>query len=247
MRNVWAIAKRELYAYFGSPIAYVTMAAFLAMMGLLFWLLIVYTQQATMNYILGSGWTSFFLILYAAVVTMRLLAEEQRSGTLELVLTAPVRDWEMIVGKYLAGLLLFLAMLVLSLYQPLLLARVGNPDLGAAASGYLGFFLAGAAFLAIGTLTSTLTRNQVVAAILAIAIGVALWLVQFAGDRSAGTLVGDFLARLGFFTHYFDFLDGIIDTQHVVYYLSLVALSLFLATRVKNTPSRPNPSRCWPR
>jgi len=232
MRNVWTIARRELYAYFSSPIAYVTMAAFLAVMGLLFWLIVIYSQQAVMAYTLGSAWVFFMLILYAAVVTMRLLAEEQRSGTIELTLTAPVRDWELVVGKYLASLILFSTMLLISLYQPFVLARLGNPDLGAAATGYLGFFLAGAALLAIGTLTSTLTRNQVVAAILVIAIGVALWLVQFVGERSPGTFMGDFLAQLAIFAHYFDFQDGIIDTQHVVYYLSLVVASLFLATRV---------------
>jgi len=232
MRNVWTIARRELYAYFGSPIAYVTMAAFLGVMGLLFWLFLVYTQQAVLSYILGSGWTSFVLILYAAVVTMRLLAEEQRSGTIELVLTAPVRDWELVTGKYLASLILFLTMLVISLYQPLILSRLGNPDLGATASGYLGFLLVGAALLAIGTLASTLTRNQVVAAILAIAVGVALWLVQFVGSQSPGTFTGDFLTQLAIFAHYQDFIDGIVDTQHVIYYLSLVAASLFLATRV---------------
>ncbi|MDY6875087.1 MAG: ABC transporter permease subunit [Chloroflexota bacterium] len=235
MRNAWNIARRELYAYFSSPIAYVTMAAFLAVMGLLFWLIIVYSQQAVMAYTLGSGWLFFTIILYAAVVTMRLLAEEQRSGTIELVLTAPVRDWELVVGKYLASLLLFLTMVAVSLYQPYILARLGDPDLGATASGYLGFVLVGAALLAIGTLTSTFTRNQVVAAILSIAIGVALWLVEFVGSRSPGTLAGDFITQLAIFSHYPDFLDGIIDTQHVVYYLSLVAVCLFLATRVLET------------
>jgi ABC-2 type transport system permease protein len=231
MRNVWTVARRELYAYFSSPIAYVTMAAFLGMMGLLFWLILVYSQEAVMAHTLGSGWIFFVLILYAGVVTMRLLAEEQSSGTIELVLTAPVRDWELIVGKYLASLILFLTMIIISLYQPFVLARLGNPDLGATASGYLGFILVGAALLAIGTLTSSLTRNQVVAAILTIAIGVGLWLVEFMGTRSPGTFVGDFMTRLAIFGHYLDFTDGVIDTEHVVYYLSLVAVSLFLATR----------------
>ncbi|RLC74165.1 MAG: hypothetical protein DRI81_14245 [Chloroflexi bacterium] len=232
MRNVWTIARRELYAYFSSPIAYVTMAAFLGVMGLLFWLFLVYTQQAVMDPVLGSGWIFFVLILYAGVVTMRLLAEEQRSGTIELTLTAPVRDWELIGGKYLSSLILFLTMLIISVYQPIILTRLGEPDLGAVLSSYLGFFLVGAALLAIGTLASSLTRNQVVAAILTIAIGVGLWLVEFVGSRSAGTFMGDFVNQLSLFSHYFDFIDGIIDTQHVVYYLSLVVVNLFLATRV---------------
>lgn len=232
MRNVWTIARRELYSYFSSPIAYVTMAAFLGVMGLLFHLFLVFLQQATLAPILGSGWIFFILILYAAVVTMRLLAEEQRSGTIELVLTAPVRDWELVTGKYLASLILFLTMLLISLYQPIILTRVGDPDVGAMVSSYLGFFLAGAALLAIGTLASTFTRNQVVAAVLAIAVGVGLWLLEFLGSRSPGTFTGDFLSQLGLFSHYFDFTDGVIDTQHIVYYLSLVAANLFLATRV---------------
>ena len=232
MRNVWTIARRELYAYFGSPIAYISMAAFLAVMGLLYWLFIVYTQEATMRYILSNGWLSFLLILFSAVITMRLLAEEQRSGTIELVLTAPVRDWELVLGKYLASLILFLVMMVITFYQPIIMKSLGNPDLSATASGYLGFFLAGAALLAIGTMTSTFTRNQVVAAVLAIAISVALWLIQFAGARSPGTFVGEFLNKLAFFNHYFDFSDGLIDTQHIIYYVSMAAVALFIATRV---------------
>ena len=232
MRNAWTVARRELYAYFNSPIAYVTMAAFLGVMGLLFYLILVYSQEAVMSYTLGNGWIFFILILYAGVVTMRLLAEEQSSGTIELVLTAPVRDWELVVGKYLSSLSLFLVMVIISLYQPFVLARLGDPDLGATASGYLGFVLVGAAMLAVGTLASTLTRNQAVAAVLTVAVGVALWLAEFLGTRSPGTFVGDFLTRLAIFSHYVDFTDGVVDTEHVVYYLSLVAVSLFLATRV---------------
>jgi ABC-2 type transport system permease protein len=235
MRNVWTIARRELYAYFSSPIAYITMAAVLAVTGLLFWLFLVFTQEATMGLMLGGGWIFLILMLYAAVVTMRLLAEEQRSGTVELVLTAPVRDWELVMGKYLASLILFSIMTVISLYQPLILIQLGDPDLGTMASTYLGYFLLGAALLAVGTLASSLTRNQVVAAILTIAIVIGLWLIEFAGMRSPGTFMGKFLSELAIFNHYFDFVEGVIDTKHVVYYASLVAASLFLATRVVET------------
>ena len=163
MHNIWTITKRELYAYFSSPLAYVVMAAFLAVEGFLFHLFLVYAnlygRAMAMSDMMASGWIYFFLILCTAVVTMRLLAEEQRSGTLEIVLTAPVRDWELVVGKYLASLSLFVLTLVISLYQVAILKWVGDPDPGATFSMYAGFFFVGAALLAIGTLASTLTSN----------------------------------------------------------------------------------------
>jgi len=234
MRNAWHVARRELYAYFSSPIAYVTMAAFLGVTGLLFYLILVFVQQAVIAPVIGSGWVIFMVILFGAVVTMRQLAEEQRSGTVELLLTAPVRDWEVVVGKYLSGLGLFALMLVISLYQPFVLVRVGNPDVGVMLSSYVGFFLLGAAVLAIGTMTSTFTSNQVVAAILAIAFGTGLWLAEPLGRRLSGTL-GEFVGRLAILPYYYDFLDGVISTRNVVYYLSLVVVSLFVATQVLQT------------
>lgn len=231
MRNIWAIARRELYAYFSSPIAYITMAAFLAVQGIIYLIVLLIVRESVMSIVLGNVFTLLFLILYAAVVTMRLLAEEQRSGTIELVLTAPVRDWELVVGKYLAAVILFLATVVITLYQPFIMARLGDLDLGTTASNFLGFVLVGVALLALGTLTSTVTRNQVVAAILTIAIGLPLWLIEFFGSGSVGPSGGSILDRLAFFVHFHDFRLGIIDTEHIVYYLSLVAASLFLATR----------------
>ncbi len=235
MRNVWTITKRELYAYFSSPLAYVVMAAFLAVEGFLFQLFLTYSnlyrQPMAMSDMMASGWLYFFLILYAAVVTMRLLAEEQRSGTLEVVLTAPIRDWELVVGKYLASLGLFALTLVISLYQVAILAWVGDPDPGATFSLYVGFFLVGASLLAIGTMASTLTSNQPAAAIVAIGIGVVMWLLEFAGPQVYGTFWGKVLERIAFFTHYRDFADGLFSTVHVVYYITLVAASLFLATQ----------------
>ncbi|MFN2272174.1 MAG: ABC transporter permease subunit, partial [Anaerolineae bacterium] len=179
MSNIWTITKRELYAYFSSPIAYVTTAAFLIVQGYVFYIIIDQVQQAGMDVALGNYYTLFLLIFYTAMVTMRLLAEEQRSGTLELVLTAPVRDWELVIGKYLASVILFLLLIVISFYQPLVMMRYGEPDLGTMASGYLGFFLLGSALLALGTLTSTFTSNQVVAAIISLGLCILLLLVQF--------------------------------------------------------------------
>jgi ABC-2 type transport system permease protein len=232
MSNIWTITKRELYAYFSSPIAYVTTAAFLIVQGYVFYIIIDQVQQAGMDVALGNYYTLFLLIFYTAMVTMRLLAEEQRSGTLELVLTAPVRDWELVIGKYLASVILFLLLIVISFYQPLVMMRYGEPDLGTMASGYLGFFLLGSALLALGTLTSTFTSNQVVAAIISLGLCILLLLVQFVSPQVASTTWGQILNRLTILYHYFDFLEGLIKVQHVVYYLSLVAASLFLATQV---------------
>jgi ABC-2 type transport system permease protein len=197
--------------------------------GFLFYLFLtyaaLYNRSMAMSDMMGSGWFYFFLILYAAVLTMRLLAEEQRSGTLELVLTAPVRDWELVVGKYLASLVVFTMTLIISLYQLLILKWVGDPEVSTTLSGYFGLFLAGAAMLAVGTLASTFTSNQAVAAIACIGIGLGLWLIEFARPW------GEFVTRVAFFAHYSGFMDGLIDTQHVVYYLSMIAACLFLATQ----------------
>lgn len=232
MTNIWTIAKRELYAYFSSPIAYVTTAAFLIVQGYVFYIIIDQVQQAGMDIALGNYYTLFLLIFYTAMITMRLLAEEQRSGTLELVLTAPVRDWELIVGKYLASVILFLLLIVISFYQPIVMMKYGDPDVGTMASGYLGFFLLGSALLALGTLTSTFTSNQVVAAIISLGLCILLLLVQFVSPQVANTTLGQFLNQLTILSHYFDFQEGLIKIQHVVYYISLVAASLFLATQV---------------
>jgi ABC-2 type transport system permease protein len=236
MRNIWTIAKRELYAYFGSPVAYGLMAAFLAMQGLYFTIIIgIYRNQYPLNVgtILGNGFTYFFLIIYASAITMRLLSEEQRSGTLEIILTAPVRDWELIVGKYLSSLIVFAVTLVISLYQVAILAAVGDLDWGTTLSAYLGFLLVGGGLLASGTLASTITRSQAIAVILSIAIGVALWMLQYIGEFLIGvsSIWKTVYENAAFFTHYDDFTAGLISTKHVVYYISWVAASLFLATQ----------------
>jgi ABC-2 type transport system permease protein len=238
MRNIWTIAKRELYAYFGSIVAYGLMAAFLAMQGLFFFLLLAYArnQQYPMAIgdVLGSGYLYFFLIIYASAITMRLLSEEQRSGTLEIILTAPVRDWELIVGKYLSSLIVFAITLVISFYQVAILAAVGDLDWGTTLSAYLGFLLVGGGLLAIGTLTSTLTRSQAIAVIVSIAAGVVLWLLQYMAGPwlQASSVWGDIYEKTAFFTHYEDFIAGLISTEHIVYYISWIAVGLFLATQI---------------
>lgn len=235
MRNIWIIAKRELYAYFSSPLAYIVVAGFLAVQGVLLQLILDYANQGgygiEIGSMLGSGINAFILVLFTSIVTMRLLAEEQRSGTLEIVLTAPVRDWELVTGKFLASLILFALTMLISLSHVGIMARIGSPGLGVTFTAYLGYLLVGAALLSVGTFASTLTNSQPAAAIVSIVIGVVLWLLQFAGRVVQNVTWREVVDRIAFFTHYQDFARGLVSTTHVVYYISLTAAGLFLATQ----------------
>lgn len=233
--NTFAIAKRELNAYFASPVAYVVIAAFLVIMGLLFsWVLVqpLMYREADLGPMLSSA--PVILLLVAPAITMRLLAEEQRTGTIELLLTAPVNDWEVVLGKFLAAFALFLTMTALTLYYPLLLMVFGNPDRGVIAAGYLGLILVGASFLSIGLLASSLTQNQVAAAMISLGIILALWLVGLLANMVTGQ-AGDIIRYISIINHYNDFLKGLVNTKDVIYYLSVTAAGLFLTIRSLET------------
>jgi len=229
MRNALIIARRELEAYYVSPIAYVVTAAFLIVMGVLFYLILLASREATLRYLYGNAVMILFFMLSAPVLTMRLLAEEQRSGTIELLLTSPVRDWEIVVGKFLAALVVLIVILILALYYPLVLSSIGKPDWGPIWATYLGLLLMGASMIALGVFTSALTRNQIVAAVLGAALILFLVFCGFAADFTQG-FISDFFREISILTHYFDFLKGVVDTAHVVYFLSLTVVGLFLAT-----------------
>lgn len=229
MRNAWIVAKRELYAYVYSPIAYLVAAAFLFLCGLFFIGGVVRWNDATLQSMFGS--LSIVLIFVAPVLTMRLLAREQDLGTIELLLTAPVRDWEVVVGKFLASYLFYLGMVAVTGVYPLILLRYGNPDLGAIGAGYLGLVLLGAALLSLGVLTSSLTRNQVIAAVIGVVASVSLWLLDIVSPVFRGT-AQDVVSYLTPSGHYYGFVEGIIDTRDLVYYVSATAVFLFLASQV---------------
>lgn len=226
MRNTIAIAEKELKAYFASPIAYVVTAAFLAVMGYLFAVILGFGRQASLRFVFQN--MSIILLLIAPALTMRLLAEEQRTGTIELLLTAPLRDVEVVLGKFLASLALLGVMLGLTLYYPLLLGLYGKPDWGPIATGYLGVLLLGAGCLAVGLFTSTLTQNQIIAAVLGMGLLLLLWVIGGAGQLVGGP-VGDILRYLDIPNHFNDFTRGIVDSRDVIYYLSLSVSGLFLA------------------
>lgn len=233
MRNTFLIARRELEAYFISPIAYVVTAAMLVVLGYFFSVILFVTRQASLRPLFG-GSALIVLLFVLPLLTMRLVAEEQRSGTIELLVTSPVRDWEIILGKYLAGLAFYLLMLVPTLYYPIVLEVFGRPDWGPIFTTYLGIILLGGSLLAVGTLASSLTSNQIVAAVLGVGMALLLWLIPSLAGFVSGPLA-DVLQYLGLSSHIADFAKGVIDTRHVVYHLSVTAASLFLATRILET------------
>ena len=229
MRTVQAVAWKEIQIYFSSPTAYIVGMIFLALTGFFFVrdVVVPYGEASLSGFFEGA---TFILTLMAPALTMRLLAEEQKLGTIELLLTSPVRDWEVVVGKYLASMAFLLATLLLTLYYTILLMVFANPDMGPIYSGYLGLVLYGAAALSLGLLTSTLTSNQIVAAVVAMGLLLALYFV----NETSG-VVGGFgstlVAEIGLKSHFDDFARGVIDTKHIVYYLGFIAFFLFLTTR----------------
>jgi len=229
LNNIRAIALKEMKTYFASPVAYVVSVVFLTITGYFFGTgLAGPFPEATLRGFFLQG--SFILVIIAPLLTMRLLAEEAKLGTLELLLTNPVRDWEVVLGKYLASLAIFAAMLALTLYYPLVLFWFGDPDIGPIITGYLGYLLLGASTLAIGLLASSFTSNQIVSAVVAFGILLALWLIQ-----QGGTLIGEpvagVLQYLSLPFHFTDFVFGVIDTLNVIYYLSLIMLFVFITIR----------------
>ena len=234
MRTIQAVAWKEIQVYFGTPIAYIVGMIFLALTGIFFAAGVVPSEnnpfpEATLSNFFQ--WGTIILILLAPALTMRLLAEEQKLGTIELLLTSPVRDWEVIIGKYLASLAFLVAMLCLTLYYPLLLVVFAEPDMGPIYSGYLGLLLYGAAALAIGMLTSTITSNQIVAGFVAMGIIAALSFVHFSSDLVGGGIAAVLINEIGLQSHFEDFSRGVIDSKHIVYFLSITAVFLFLAVR----------------
>ncbi len=235
MGNMIAIMRKELRTYFVSPVAYVVIAAYLLMSGIFFAILLTApTGAAESRLDIVFGNVPVVLLIVAPALTMRLLAEEQKSGTIELLLTSPVRDWEVVVGKYLASLVLYLIPVAMTLIYVVILRRYSSPDLGPMLGGYLGIVLFGAAFLSVGMLATTLTQNQVIAALISIALLLALWLINAFANVVQGP-ISSALQYLSIISHYNEFYSGVIDTRHVIYYLSVIAVSIFLSVRVLET------------
>lgn len=227
MKNVWAVAVREMRSYFLSPLAYVVIALFLALSGYLFALILANGKEASLRGLIQNVSVLFLFIVPA--ITMRLLAEEQSTGTVELLLTNPVQEWEIVTGKFVASMLLLLTILVLTLLFPVFLYVFGSPDTGPIITGYVGVILQAGAFMAVGLFASSLTKNQIIAAILAFAFLLILWLSDNLGQFVGGGL-GTIISYLSVITHFQSFPTGVIQTNDVIYYLTLVLAGIVLST-----------------
>jgi ABC-2 type transport system permease protein len=234
LKNIGIISCKELKSYLTSPMAYIVTAIFLALSGTSFATYLAGTNYAdtSIRGFLEAG--QILILLFAAVLTMRLIAEEKKLGTWELLLTVPVRDTEIILGKFIGSLAMLTGMLLLTFYYPILLMVFGDPDLGPIITSYLGLFLLGSAALAIGIFASSLTSNQIVSAVVAGGIFFTLWFLGIAGNFAPGAL-GELLSYLSLSRHFPDFVRGVVDTKAVVYYLSVTAIFLYLAIRSTET------------
>ena len=233
MNNTVTIAWKETKAYFTTPTAYIVGAMFLVLTGIFFVFDMTrpFAEASVRNFV---SWASLFIMFLAPLLTMRLLAEEQKLGTLELLLTAPVRDWEVVLGKYIAAFITLMVTVAFTLYYVILLYVFASPDTGPILSAYFGLVLYGTAALAIGLMASSLSGNQIVAAVVGIGILLTLSFI----DRIASIVEGlaaDVLNGVSMNAHFTDFARGVIDTSHVVYYISMAAVFLFIAVRSLET------------
>jgi len=248
MRNIWAICKKEIKTYFTSPIAYVVITVFLVLVGFFFYSLIwwfnsqslqmarnpYYLQQLNINQMVYSPLfhnISIILLLMIPLLTMRLFSEEMKINTDELLYTCPISVNQIILGKYFASLFVLVVMLLLTGILSVFTFTYGNPEIAPILSGYLGLFLMGAAFMAVGIFFSSLTENQIVSAILTFGALLLFWILNWA-SYSAGGIWKSVLNYLSFFQHFDDMTKGILDTTDIVYYISFFFFGLFLTHSV---------------
>ncbi|MBI4271858.1 MAG: ABC transporter permease subunit [Candidatus Rokubacteria bacterium] len=249
--KVWPIFKKEMRLYFTSPVAYVVVTIFLLIAGYFFYSIFAFFTLASMQSAMNPAMArdlnatdsvmrplfsnvSVILLLLLPLLTMRLFAEERRSGTIELLLTFPVRDGAVLIGKYLAAFALYAIMLGLTVLYPGIVAYFARLETGPVFTGYLGLLLMGAAFIAVGIFASSLTENQIVAAITTFGTLLIFWILGWSADYAGGA-VGRVLQHLSILEHNESFAKGVLDTKDIIYYLNFTILALFLALRSLET------------
>lgn len=246
MRNAWTICRKEIKSYFASPIAYLLMAFFGLIFGFGFYTATRdFVRFSFQSQMMGRGmpmnvneqvirpllgFASTVALFLVPMITMRLFAEEKRTGTIELLMTSPIRDWEVILGKWFAALWLYIGILGMSAINIALLFAFGRPDWKPVLIGYLGLLLQGGCLLSIGAFISTTTRNQIIAGGVTFFVCLLLWLLSWftAFDSSATAQVVNYLSIV---THFESFAKGVLDSKAVVFYLSMIFFGLFITSR----------------
>ncbi|RCK78435.1 MAG: ABC-type transport system involved in multi-copper enzyme maturation, permease component [Candidatus Ozemobacter sibiricus] len=228
--KILAILRKELQTYFYSPAAYIVFASFLLVVGYLFWVVLIASKVANLEPLLYNA--AFILLLASPVLTMRLISEERRTNTIELLLTSPISPVEIVIGKFLACFLLYLILIVLTFQYPAILHTYAqNLDWGPIISGYIGLILLGAAYIAFGLFASSVTENQVISAMLTFGGLLLFWIVGWT-KNVLDNVYGDALSRLSLLERYSEFLKGMVDSGNVVFFLIFTITWLFVATRV---------------
>lgn len=245
MTNILAIAHKEWRGYFSSPIGYVVIGMYVLLFGFFYtvgltWFVSQSMQggqmgagplninQQMIRYVFQNSVVVFLLVV--PLITMRTYSEEKRSGTIELLMTSPVTDFQIVMGKFLGAMSLYAAMLAVTLVHMAVLFAYGDPEWKPIATSYLGLVLLGGCFVSAGLFFSSLTRNQIVAAFATFAVLLLLYVLQWVESFSGPTL-GKVTSYLSVTTHVDDFLRGIVDTEHIVYYLSFITFGLFLTAK----------------
>jgi ABC-2 type transport system permease protein len=246
MRNSWIICRKEMGSYFASPVAYLLLTMFALIFGFFFWNALGFFvfegmemqmrgQQFPMNLneqiirpLLSN--VSVVGLFFIPMITMRLFAEEKRTGTIELLATSPVRDLEIILGKWLAAVGLYCCLLLFTALNFAFLFRYGNPDWKPLAAGYLGLLLQAGALLAIGTFISTLTKNQIIAGAATFGVCLLLWVLEWVSAYETTTW-SKVLSYMSIITHFESFARGTFDTKDAVFYITVIFLGLFFTAR----------------
>jgi len=250
MRNIAEIFKREARFYFTSPIAYVVIVIFSAVFGFLYFRNLTYFSQLSyqlmqnpyfpqrVDLVLGVfaplfSSNSIIFLLVIPPLSMRLFAEEKKSGTIELLFTYPVKDIQIVIGKWLASITILVIMLALTLPGPFMAFKfAGTSEWGPILAGYLGMFLMGLSFLSLGLLISAVSENQIVAIIVSYGALLGFWFLGWAVDPNSGKPIAKVLTELSIIQHLDNFIKGIIDTRDIVYYVLFIFTTVFLTTRV---------------
>ena len=248
MRNILAIAHKELKSYFAGPIAYIAIGLWALLYGYFFVAILqFFVRQSMQMGQMGMGGpqsmnvnqqlirpllqnVTIMILFVMPMVTMRTYSEEKRSGTIELLLTSPLSDFQIIMGKFLGAMALYGVMLLVTMIHIALLFYFGNPEWKPIVTAYLGLLLLGGCFISLGLLISSLTKNQIVAGMVTFAVFLLLWIITWIGSFS-GPTVDQLTQYLSIIDHLDDFSKGVVDTKHLIYYVSFITFGLFLTAK----------------